>query len=359
MGTAQCSCTHNVLTCAFLSWNWQAFLDSLSEVLLCCNVLQTAAITAAQGEPAAEATGADHATSLLLTTAAATAEPAMPAAQQEEQAAGHGADGCIAAVHAAVAAEQSLVAGTACSLGSVDCEQRAQEAPAAAGTEQQLQKQPGGSSARTANCIDAVSVPAAAAACSAQPAATAATGLRHILLVSGTDVPVKLLPAGALPAGVTLYGSYDYPKDHVADLQEVMYEGMLEAGFGHIDARKWTSCLVPHHQWMCVSLEHALVLVSMRGVILKVSACHLNDTAADVHSAATARCRHPCHCLQDPSILVTPHCWTTFMQLMYKMGCHLTLLVLSSCRIGCFIVPHLIVCADAGCQCGPCCLARG
>lgn len=125
---------------------------------------------------------------------------------------------------------------------------------------------------------DVVTAPAADPVLSANAAtvvkqsAVPGKGLHHILLASGTDIPLKLLPSGAFPAGVTLYGSYDYPKDDVADLQEVMVDGMLEAGFSAADAKLWASCLVPHHQWMCLSVAHALVLVGMRDTILKVGA---------------------------------------------------------------------------------------
>jgi hypothetical protein len=43
--------------------------------------------------------------------------------------------------------------------------------------------------------------------------------LRHIVLASGHDIPLQLLPAGHLPAGVTMYGSYDYGADDLAELQ--------------------------------------------------------------------------------------------------------------------------------------------
>jgi hypothetical protein len=49
-----------------------------------------------------------------------------------------------------------------------------------------------------------------------------------------------------------------------------MYQGMLSAGFSADEARQWTCSLVPHHQWMIVSVEHALVLVAMRDKILQV-----------------------------------------------------------------------------------------
>jgi hypothetical protein len=49
-----------------------------------------------------------------------------------------------------------------------------------------------------------------------------------------------------------------------------MYQGMLDAGFSADEARQWTSSLVPHHQWMIVSVEHALMLVALRDKILQV-----------------------------------------------------------------------------------------
>jgi hypothetical protein len=49
-----------------------------------------------------------------------------------------------------------------------------------------------------------------------------------------------------------------------------MYQGMLDAGFSAGEARQWTASLVPHHQWMIVSVEHALVLVALREKILQV-----------------------------------------------------------------------------------------
>jgi hypothetical protein len=62
--------------------------------------------------------------------------------------------------------------------------------------------------------------PAAAAGVeAAAPCLLAASGLRHIVLASGHDIPLQLLPAGHLPAGVTLYGSYDYDADTLAELQ--------------------------------------------------------------------------------------------------------------------------------------------
>jgi hypothetical protein len=78
----------------------------------------------------------------------------------------------------------------------------------------------------------AAAAPAATAAASSRRAAAAAaaaateaacqlslSGLRHIVLASGHDIPLQLLPAGHLPAGVTMYGSYDYGADDLAELQ--------------------------------------------------------------------------------------------------------------------------------------------
>jgi hypothetical protein len=55
-----------------------------------------------------------------------------------------------------------------------------------------------------------------------------------------------------------------------AVVQAVMYQGMLDAGFDAAEAQAWTSSLVPHHQWMIVSVEHALMLVALRDKILQV-----------------------------------------------------------------------------------------
>jgi hypothetical protein len=55
-----------------------------------------------------------------------------------------------------------------------------------------------------------------------------------------------------------------------ACVQAVMYQGMLDARFDAAEARAWTSSLVPHHQWMIVSVEHALMLVALRDKILQV-----------------------------------------------------------------------------------------
>jgi hypothetical protein len=70
---------------------------------------------------------------------------------------------------------------------------------------------------------------------------------------------------------VCCYFSYDYPAADLADLQAVMHRGMLAAGFSPPEADLWTASLVAHHQWMCVSVEHALVLLALREKILKVS----------------------------------------------------------------------------------------
>eukprot|EP00775_Hariotina_reticulata_P008243 gene8243-8433_t len=119
-------------------------------------------------------------------------------------------------------------------------------------------------------------------------------GLRHIMLASGHDIPLRLLPPGTLPAGVTLYGSYDYPAEDLADLQAVMHRGMLAAGFSRPAADLWTGSLVPHHQWLCVSMEHALVLVALRDIILKV--------AEAVHQAWAAE---GCGIAADEYIVIT------------------------------------------------------
>ena len=52
-------------------------------------------------------------------------------------------------------------------------------------------------------------------------------GLRHVLLTSGTDIPLRLVDDDqVLPAGVTLFGSYDYDDDLVKKLQGLMYKAL-------------------------------------------------------------------------------------------------------------------------------------
>jgi hypothetical protein len=51
--------------------------------------------------------------------------------------------------------------------------------------------------------------------------------LRHIVLASGTDIPLRLMGPALLPPGVTLYGSYDYDAQVYGDLQGMMYDALL------------------------------------------------------------------------------------------------------------------------------------
>ncbi|WIA30635.1 hypothetical protein OEZ86_000713 [Tetradesmus obliquus] len=133
-------------------------------------------------------------------------------------------------------------------------------------------------------------------------------GLRHIVLSSGHDIPLQLLPAGHLPAGVTMYGSYDYGADDTAALQAVMYRGMLDAGFAADEARAWAGSLVPHHQWLIVSVEHALVLVALRDKILQV--------AKAVHKAWSEQ---ECGIAADEYIILTALRWAGCIRGLQKV----------------------------------------
>jgi hypothetical protein len=55
-------------------------------------------------------------------------------------------------------------------------------------------------------------------------------GLRHVLLASGHDIPLRLLPQGTLPAGVTLYGRW---------------------GCSHKDRHCWSVCVLFFHHECC------------------------------------------------------------------------------------------------------------
>jgi hypothetical protein len=70
-----------------------------------------------------------------------------------------------------------------------------------------------------------------------------ASGLRHIVLASGHDIPLQLLPAGHQPAGVTMYGSYDYAAGDLAELQVRLLMPLVMPGLGfHICCDPCCAC---------------------------------------------------------------------------------------------------------------------
>ncbi|KAF6259449.1 hypothetical protein COO60DRAFT_1010867 [Scenedesmus sp. NREL 46B-D3] len=87
-----------------------------------------------------------------------------------------------------------------------------------------------------------------------------------------------------------------------------MYRGMVDAGVGAAEARAWTSSLVPHHQWLVVSVEHALVLLALRDKILQV--------AKAVHKAWSEQA---CGIAADEYIILTALRWAGCIRGLQKV----------------------------------------
>jgi hypothetical protein len=95
---------------------------------------------------------------------------------------------------------------------------------------------------------------------------------RHLAICSGHDIPVQLASPALLPAGASLFGSYQFGPEENATLREAAEEELLDdGGFSAEDARRWSRALTFHHQWLVLSREHAALLCGMRPLLLKAA----------------------------------------------------------------------------------------